>query len=93
MGQRLHRPEHADDVARRTLAVAAGDNRGIGCAVPDVLATAAERLKQARKLPPGPERNELRQIAIALRWLATHQLSPERQQRLRDVLERDARDS
>jgi len=59
----------------------------------DYLATAAERLKQARKLPRGPERNELRQIAIALRWLAAHKLSPEREQRLREVLERDARDS
>src|SRR3954451_9237886 len=65
-----------------------------GAAAPDVactelLATAAARLKQARKLPRGPERNELRQVAIALRWLAVHKLSPERAQQLREMLQRE----
>jgi hypothetical protein len=31
---------------------------------------AAEALRQARALPPGPERNELRQIALAYRALS-----------------------
>jgi hypothetical protein len=30
---------------------------------------AAEALRRARQLPVGPERNELRQIAIGLLWL------------------------
>ena len=30
---------------------------------------AADALRRARKLPIGPARNELRQLAIALRWL------------------------
>lgn len=34
---------------------------------------AAEALRQARRLPVGPERNELRQVAVCLRWLADKQ--------------------
>ena len=34
------------------------------------LEAAAIALRDARKLPVGPERNELRQIAIGMRWLA-----------------------
>lgn len=30
---------------------------------------AADILRQARSLPPGADRNDLRQIAIGLRWL------------------------
>ena len=35
----------------------------------DLRSQAAETLQQARGLPIGAERNELRQRAIALRWL------------------------
>jgi hypothetical protein len=31
---------------------------------------AAEALRQARKLPVGAERNELRQVALGLKWMA-----------------------
>jgi hypothetical protein len=30
---------------------------------------AADALRRARKLPVGPDRNDLRQLAIGLRWL------------------------
>jgi hypothetical protein len=53
----------------------------------DLLARAAEALRQARKLPPGEARNELRQIAVALRWLAEHPVSDERVKRIRQMLE------
>jgi DNA-directed RNA polymerase subunit M/transcription elongation factor TFIIS len=36
----------------------------------DLLRRAAEYLREARKLPRGADRNELRQIAIGLRWMA-----------------------
>jgi len=53
---------------------------------------AADRLRRARRLPPGPERNELRQVAVALRWLAAHKLSPERELLLQTMLQQEARD-
>jgi hypothetical protein len=53
----------------------------------DLLEKAAEVLRQARKLPPGEARNELRQIAVALRWLAEHPLSEERAHQIKPMLE------
>jgi hypothetical protein len=53
----------------------------------DFLESAAEILRQARRLPPGEARNELRQIAVALRWLAEHPLSDGRAGRIRQMLE------
>jgi hypothetical protein len=38
-------------------------------------------------LPPGEARNELRQIAVALRWLAKHPLSDVRAQQIKPMLE------
>jgi hypothetical protein len=35
---------------------------------------AADALRRARRLPIGSDRNDLRQLAIGLRWLARHQL-------------------
>jgi DNA-directed RNA polymerase subunit M/transcription elongation factor TFIIS len=40
----------------------------------DLLQKAAEYLQQARKLPPGADRNELRQIALGLKWMARRKL-------------------
>jgi hypothetical protein len=40
----------------------------------DLLHRAAEYLQQARKLPRGADRNELRQVAIGLKWLAKRKL-------------------
>jgi DNA-directed RNA polymerase subunit M/transcription elongation factor TFIIS len=40
----------------------------------DLLQRAAEYLQQARKLPPGADRNELRQIALGLKWMARRKL-------------------
>jgi hypothetical protein len=37
---------------------------------PSLREEAAEALRRARKLPVGPDRNDLRQIAIGLLWLA-----------------------
>jgi hypothetical protein len=53
----------------------------------NLLYKAADVLKQARKLPPGPARNELRQVALALRWLAAHPQSPEREAQIARMLE------
>jgi hypothetical protein len=53
----------------------------------DFLERAAEALRQARKLPPGEARNELRQIAVALRWLAEHPLPDERARQVRQMLD------
>ena len=53
----------------------------------DFLERAAEALRQARKLPPGEARNELRQIAVALRWLAKHPLSDGRAKQIKQMLE------
>ena len=53
----------------------------------DFLERAAEALRQARKLPPGEARNELRQIAVALRWLAEHPLSDGRAKQIKQLLE------
>jgi hypothetical protein len=36
---------------------------------------AAETLRKARELPVGPERNELRQVALGLKWMAKRNLS------------------
>jgi hypothetical protein len=52
----------------------------------DLLTKAADALKQARELPPGAARNELRQVAIALRWLAGRPQSPEQEVRIRQLL-------
>jgi hypothetical protein len=35
---------------------------------------AADALRRARRLPIGSDRNDLRQLAIGLRWLARRQL-------------------
>jgi hypothetical protein len=56
------------------------------CSGIDFTARAAAALRAARKLPPGAERNEFRQLAYALRWLSAHQLSPERELKLRQML-------
>jgi hypothetical protein len=40
----------------------------------DLLRRAAEHLREARKLPRGADRNELRQIAIGLQWMAKRKL-------------------
>jgi hypothetical protein len=43
--------------------------------VPDPLPLkrqAADALRRARKLPVGPDRNNLRQLALGLRWLEKH---------------------
>jgi hypothetical protein len=53
----------------------------------DFLENAAEILRQARRLPRGEARNELRQIAVALRWLAEHPLSDGRAGQIRQMLE------
>ena len=53
----------------------------------DFLERAAEVLRQARKLPPGEARNELRQVAVALRWLAEHPLLEERAKQISPTLE------
>jgi hypothetical protein len=53
----------------------------------DFLERAAEALRRARKLPPGEARNELRQIAVALRWLAEHPLSDGRAKQIEQMLE------
>jgi hypothetical protein len=53
----------------------------------DFLENAAEILRQARSLPRGEARNELRQIAVALRWLAEHPLSDGRARQIRQMLE------
>jgi hypothetical protein len=37
----------------------------------NLLEKATEALRSARKLPVGAERNELRQVAKGLRWMAT----------------------
>ena len=52
----------------------------------DFTARAAAALRSARRLPPGAERNEFRQLAYALRWLGAHKLSPERELKLRQML-------
>ena len=36
----------------------------------DLLRKATEALRQARRLRVGPERNELRQVAVGLKWMA-----------------------
>jgi hypothetical protein len=92
MGQQLYLPGHADAVVWQTNALAES-SRAARRGGTDFLARAAENLRRARRLPPGPERNELRQIAIALRWLAAHPLSPSRQALLHEMLERDPRDA
>jgi hypothetical protein len=33
---------------------------------------AADVLRRARRLPVGPDRNDLRQLALGLRWLHRH---------------------
>src|SRR5258708_335297 len=53
----------------------------------DFLERAAEALRQARKLPPGEARNELRQIAVALRWLAEHPPSQQRVKLIGQMIE------
>jgi hypothetical protein len=40
----------------------------------DLLRRAAEYLQEARKLPRGADRNELRQIALGLKWMAKRKL-------------------
>jgi hypothetical protein len=55
----------------------------------DFAARAAAALRAARRLPPGAERNEFRQLAYALRWLGAHPLSPERELKLRQMLGND----
>jgi hypothetical protein len=52
----------------------------------DLRAKAAEVLREARKLAPGGARNELRQIAVALRWLMKHPLPNERTERVEQML-------
>jgi len=37
--------------------------------IPPIRRQAAEALTRARKLPIGPDRNDLRQLALGLRWL------------------------
>jgi len=37
--------------------------------IPPIRRQAAEALTRARKLPLGPDRNDLRQLALGLRWL------------------------
>jgi hypothetical protein len=39
------------------------------------LRLAVETLRKARELPPGAERNELRQVAMSLRWIAKRTVS------------------
>jgi hypothetical protein len=39
------------------------------------LRLAVETLRKARELPPGSERNELRQVAMNLRWIAKRTMS------------------
>lgn len=46
---------------------------------------AAEALQQARKLPVGPDRNELRQLAIGLVWLERKGLAAKVLDRARDL--------
>lgn len=41
----------------------------------NLLENAAEALRSARNLPIGPERNELRQLAKGLRWMAARGMS------------------
>ena len=53
----------------------------------DFLERAAEVLRQARKLPPGEARNELRQIAVALRWFAKRPHSDGRAKQIKQMLE------
>gem|GEM_PF-874810 len=40
----------------------------------DLLQRAAKYLQEARKLPPGADRNELRQIVIGLKWMVKRRL-------------------
>lgn len=42
---------------------------------PTCLRLAVETLRNARALAPGPERNELRQVAMSLRWIAKRTMS------------------
>jgi hypothetical protein len=37
---------------------------------------AAEALRRARRLPVGPHRNDLRQLAVGLLWLDKHGIDP-----------------
>ena len=53
----------------------------------DFLERAAEALRKARKLPPGEARNELRQIAVALRWFAKRPHSDGRAKQIKQMLE------
>jgi hypothetical protein len=92
MGQRLRPPQDAGTIARETGAMPAKDVGAARCASMDFSALAAERLRRARKLPPGPARNELRQIAVALRWLSAHKLSPERELLLQNMLQQETRE-
>jgi hypothetical protein len=41
----------------------------------NLLENAAEALRSARNLPIGPERNELRQLAKGLRWMAARAMT------------------
>jgi hypothetical protein len=43
---------------------------------------AAEALRRARKLPIGPDRNDLRQLAVGLLWLEKNGLASKVQGRL-----------
>jgi hypothetical protein len=45
---------------------------------------AADALIRARKLPIGPSRNDLRQLAIGLRWLERKGLSSKVENRLNE---------
>jgi hypothetical protein len=41
---------------------------------------AADALKRARQLPIGPDRNDLRQLAVGLLWLERRGIAPHVQQ-------------
>jgi hypothetical protein len=45
----------------------------------NLLQKAAEALRLARRLPVGAERNELRQVALGLRWMAIRELKIKRE--------------
>jgi hypothetical protein len=53
---------------------------------------AADALCRARRLPVGPDRNELRQRAIGLRWLEKNGFSSKVENRLGAMLPEDRED-
>jgi hypothetical protein len=67
------------DEAWELVSVERDGQRAVKKPIPSTYSTclrlAIETLRKARELPAGPERNELRQVAMSLRWIAKRTMS------------------